>query len=121
MRALRQDPPAADFRLDAAARAKVPPGIDADALERLLAHIIPEERADILAYFQVPLERGRGYLMGFHDPQLQPLLEEVWAPMWDFSNATDEQIRNRDYPFPGAAIALARRAAAKTREPGETE
>ncbi|WP_325312619.1 hypothetical protein [Longimicrobium sp.] len=111
---LRLATPTQGYHLDAAARAKVPPGIDASALERLLASVVPERRDEILAYFQVPPDRpDRGYLMRIDDPELQAILEEVWAPMWDHAGATDAQLAEHAFPFPGREIALARRAAAR--------
>jgi hypothetical protein len=107
--------PASDqsYRLSADDRARVRPGFDADALERLLQAIRPDMRQEILAHFQFAEDTTRqyGYLVQFHDPKLQPLLEEVWAPMWDELNARDEDIERDVYGYPGREIALKRRAA----------
>jgi hypothetical protein len=112
---IRLASPTRGFHLTASEREKLVPGFDADALERLLARIIPERRTEILAYFQVPQDRSvrLGQLIQIKDPELQPILEEVWAPMWDRVGATDEDIARNTYDFPGREIAQARRAAAR--------
>jgi hypothetical protein len=60
-------------------------------------------RPEVLAHFQShqKISRGYGLLVQFHDPELQPLLEEVWAPMWDELNASDEDIERDVYGYPG--------------------
>jgi hypothetical protein len=119
---LRLAAPTQGYRIDPAARAKVFAGFDVDALERLLAHVRPERRTEILSYFLVPddaASRGRGQLIQVNDPELQALLEEVWAPMWDFVGATDGDIAANTYEFPGREIARARRAPFGGRRQGE--
>lgn len=112
---LRLAAPTQGYRIDPALRARVFKGFDADALERLLAHVAPERRAEILSYFLVPDNpepaRSRGQLIQIKDPLLQPLLEEVWAPMWDYVGATDADIEANTYDYPGREIARARRVA----------
>ncbi|HEX8246359.1 MAG TPA: hypothetical protein VF541_22840 [Longimicrobium sp.] len=111
---LRLASPAAEYRIDPATRAKVFAGFDVDALERLLASVTPERRAEILCYFLVPedtADLGRGQLIQVKDPELQRLLEEVWAPMWDYVGATDEEIAANAFGYPGREIAQERRAA----------
>lgn len=76
---LRLEAPDPAFRLTATDRAAVAPTFDADALERLLRQVRPEERGEILSYFQVG-KGARGHLVEIFDPQLQSILEEVWAP-----------------------------------------
>lgn len=115
-KALRATTPAREFRLAASEREKVVPGYDVAALESLLAHITPERRTEILKYFQFPEDRSAaplGLLMVIKDPQLQPLLEEVWAPMWDHVAATDEQVAENVFGYPGRALAMERRALKK--------
>lgn len=99
------------FRLTAAERANVPDIFDADALERLLAWAQPDKRPEILAHFQIQPADGqhRGHLVEFLDPRLQPLLEEVWAPLW--RNATDQEIEANIYGLPGRMVAKQRREA----------
>jgi hypothetical protein len=113
---LRSATPVSGYHLAPGEREKVVPGYDVAALERLLAHIIPERRTEILKYFQFPDDRSAaplGLLMVIKDPQLQPLLEEVWAPMWDHVGATDEQVEENVFGYPGRALAMERRAARK--------
>ena len=113
---LRLTEPDHGYRLTAADRAGVRPGFDVEALERLLQAIRPEMRPEILAHFQFheePTPTRYGHLVQFHDPELQPLLEEVWAPMWDAVNATDDDIARDTYGFPGREVAIKRRAARK--------
>lgn len=95
----------AAFRLTAAERAKIAPGFDPDALERLLAHIRPDLRPEILSYFDAG--GGRGQLIEIHDPHLQAVLEEVWAPMWE--DASERALDEGWFNMPGREIAKARR------------
>lgn len=113
---IRLEQPEADYRLSAAERAKIVPGFDVDALERLLASMNPDMRQEVLAFFQWRTADGapRGHLYRILDPQLQSILEEVWAPMWD--EATDEQIAENAFGMPGRKIAEQRRAERRTKE-----
>lgn len=104
--------PAADvhFRLTPEERASLRPGFDADALERLLAAIEPGARPDLLRSFQMPEpgERVRNTVqMG--DPELQPLLDEVWLPFWESQPARLHKHYADDNRWPG--LELARRRA----------
>ena len=112
---LRLEVPTTDYRIDPVVRAKVFPGFDVDALDRLLSRVTPARRSEILSYFLVPdnpqENKGKGLLMVIKDPELQAVLEEVWAPMWDHVGATDEEIAQNTYGYPGREIARARRAA----------
>lgn len=106
--------PAADpaYRLDDDDRARLIPGFDADALERLLAMVRPGRRREILAHFQKRENGDRlGHLVAIHDPELQKILEEVWATVWDAVQATDAEIEAAVYGYPGREIAMQRRAA----------
>ena len=107
----------AAFTLSASDRAQVRPGFDAEALERLLRMVRPDMRKEILLHFQVSdgTDQRYGDLVEFYDPQLQAVLEEVWAPMWDEVGATDEDIEANAFQYPGRAIAKQRRAAARAR------
>lgn len=109
---LRLEAPDPAFRLTAEDRATLAPHFDADALERLLRLIRPDMRAEILSHFQVG-KGARGHLVEIFDPQLQAVLEEVWAPFWD--DAPDQAIEENWYMMPGREIAKARRAAARAR------
>ncbi|HEX6371147.1 MAG TPA: hypothetical protein VF006_19670 [Longimicrobium sp.] len=112
---LRLEAPDAAFRLTAEDRAELAPVFDADALERLLRELRPDMRGEILAYFQKG--KSSGHLVEIHDPHLQTILEEVWAPYWE--NAPDEALDEDWYRMPGREIAKARRAAerARTQQP----
>ena len=109
---LRLEAPDPTFQLTAADRAAVAPVFDADALERLLRQVRPDQRGEILSYFQVG-NGARGHLVQIFDPQLQAILEEVWAPFWD--DAPDQAIEENWYRMPGREVAQARRAAARVR------
>lgn len=102
--------PDTSFRLSAEQRAGVGEGFDVDALERLLARIRPDMRQAIYLHFArvEPGARPRGWLVEFNEPELQPLLEEVWATQWD--DASDEELRTRAFFYPGWEIAKERRA-----------
>jgi hypothetical protein len=100
------------YRLSEADRAKLLPDFDVEALERLLGMTRPERRQDILKYFQVRENGERlGHLGGLEDPELQKVLEEVWAPLWDAVGATDADIEANLYGWPGRDVARQRRAA----------
>ena len=110
------------YRLSDADRAKLLPGFDVRALERLLGMTRPDMRQEILKYFQ-QRERGQhiGHLMGIEDPELQKVLEEVWVPMWNHVGATDAQLEANDYGFPGCEIAKQRRSARAAAQRGGSE
>ncbi|HEV2150505.1 MAG TPA: hypothetical protein VGR37_24105 [Longimicrobiaceae bacterium] len=109
LRLPRADPA---YRLDGADRAKMLPGFDADALERLLAMVRPDRRREVLAHFQKREDGERArHLVALDDPELQGMLEEVWAPVWDAVQATDAELAADVYGFPGREIAMQRRAA----------
>lgn len=103
------------YHLTGAEREKIRPGFDAEALQKLLRAVRPELRAEILAHFQA-VDDGvrRGMLVQFHDPELQPLLEEVWAPMWNEVKASDADLAANTFGFPGRQIAIQRREERRT-------
>jgi hypothetical protein len=109
---LRLEAPDKTFQFTAADRAAVAPLFDADALEKLLQQVRPDQRGEILPYFQMG-KGARGHLVEIADPQLQAILEEVWAPFWD--DASDQALEENWYQMPGREVAKARRAAARTR------
>lgn len=105
LRAARAD---ASYRLPAHERARVRPGFDVDALERLLGMVAPERRAEILESFQPP-RLGEDFveLTYIGDADLQAVLEEVWATYWD--RFTLAEIDADDSRRPGKERAKARR------------
>ena len=109
-RSFRLPVPDPDYHLSASDRAQVRHGFDPDALERLLANVEPAVRPMILQSFQWPKPgEPADNVMRLGDPSLQPLLDEVWAPMWDLfpPDAIDTETKD----FPGREIARQRRAA----------
>jgi hypothetical protein len=69
--------PDAPVHLNASERASLRRGVDADALERLLAAIPEPARASVLAGFR----RGsKSVPVSSEDPHLHELLQDVWAP-----------------------------------------
>lgn len=115
---LRLAIPDAAYRLSNQERAKLQEGFDATALERLLGMVRPDMRRELLAHFQVGDEAGplRGRITDLYDPELQRVLEEVWAPMW--ADLPDDMLEAADDPLPGRRIARQRRAAARANEKG---
>jgi hypothetical protein len=101
--------PDESFRLDAAERANIGPMYDPDALEHLLRRVQPEHRMEILAHFQIePFDgKRRGFLDEILDPELDPLLDAVYAPLWQ--NATDEQVEANLYGLRGRATVMKQR------------
>ena len=116
--------PDSAFRLSAEVRATVYRGFDVDALERLLARTRPDLREEFLFPFQTTDPgpgRRRGHLYEIFDPELQAILEEVWAPMWDDVSASDEDLEQDTYGYPGREIAIERREARRrARQQGES-
>jgi|GEM_PF-950094 len=111
---LRLEVPDRDFRLSAEERAKVVPDVDPDALERLLRMVRQDVRTEMLQTFQFPAPGERfGYLFEFDDPQLQAVLEEVWAPAWE--TVPDEVLEKGGLPHPGREVALRRRQERRNR------
>jgi hypothetical protein len=104
---IRLDAPDPNFKLTLQERESIRPGFDVDALERLLAAVEAPVRPLILSRFQTtrPGEPSRAWVrMG--DPALQPLLDEVWAPMWE---QHPEMLDKETKDFPGREIARQRR------------
>lgn len=109
---MRLPAPDQGFRLSEADRAEMLAGFDVEALERLLGMTRPDLRQEILKHFQKRKNGERlGILVQLSDPDLQKVLEEVWAPKWDLVNATDAEIEANAFGFPGREIARQRRAA----------
>lgn len=113
-RSIRAAVPEADFRLSAEQRARLNPGFDVAALERLLARVEPEHRSVILSCFVKPEpDTPRpGMLTQIKDPELQALLDEVWAPVWDHVGASDAELQKNELGLPGRDLAIQRRAQA---------
>lgn len=101
--------PDESFRLAPAERANIGPMYDPDALEHLLRRVQPEHRMEILAHFQIEPFDGarRGFLVEIFDPKLDPLLDAVWAPMWQY--ATDEEVEANVYGLRGRATVMKQR------------
>lgn len=118
MRPLRIEVPDRDFRLSAEERARIVPDVDPEALERLLGMVRPDVRAEMLKMFQYPAPgEDFGYLFEFNDPELQAVLEEVWAPAW--ADASDELLERGGLPHPGREVELRRRAERRRRGNGD--
>ncbi|HEX2202450.1 MAG TPA: hypothetical protein VHG91_04090 [Longimicrobium sp.] len=66
------------YTLSSDERAALRPGIDVDALERLLAKAPPEARGRLLGFFRKGTRAG---IVGAADPELDALIREVWAPL----------------------------------------
>jgi len=105
----------AKFHLSSDERSAVRRGFDVDALERLLAHLRPEVRSLVLQDFKYPA-RGEpaANLIQMGDPSLQPLLDEVWAPMWEFMQPGALETETKE--FPGRELARQRRRAALSKQ-----
>jgi hypothetical protein len=108
-KALRLETPDRNFKLTPQERASIRPGFDVDALERLLASVEPPFRPFFLSSFQAvePGMPGRVLVM-MGDPTLQPLLDEVWAPVWEMY---PEMMEMETKEYPGRELARQRRAA----------
>jgi len=70
--------PDVNFRLSPVERGKVRLGFDPEALERLLARLVPDVRSDILdAFQQPPPDETARLIVELKDPELNALLDEV--------------------------------------------
>lgn len=119
---MRLSAPEPGFRLSDADRAEILAGFDVEALERLLGMTRPDLRGEILKHFQKRKNGERlGILVRVADPDLQQVLEEVWAPKWDEVNATDAEIEANAFGFPGREIARQRRASGNRAQRGGSE
>lgn len=119
-RAIRLPEPDQRFRLSESERAQVRPGFDSDALERLLANVVPIVRPGILkSFLQPPPGQPADLLVQMGDPTLQPLLDEVWAPMWD--HLPHDAINTETKNFPGRELARQRRAERLKRDSDQKE
>ncbi len=105
----------AAFHLSPEERTGVRRGFDVDALERLLAHLRPEARPIVLGDFKYP-PRGEfaPLLIQMGDPSLQPLLDEVWAPVWELMQPGALETETKE--FPGRELARQRRRAAQSKQ-----
>lgn len=114
--------PDTGYRLPPEERAKVYPYFDADALERLLAAVSPEVRQVMLEGFQIPKPGEVGpqewVVPTTHigDPELQPLVEEVWATVWE---RRPDLLDNDAFDYPGKEIARRRREARRQQQKPE--
>jgi hypothetical protein len=100
------------FRLLPEDRAMVRSGFDVEALERLLAVIVPEARPELLKAFQWPPQgESASNIVQFKDSDLNALLDEVWLPMWE--EVTPEALDTETKDFPGLQLARQRRAASR--------
>ena len=109
---LRLDVPDAQYHLTPEQRARVIADYDADALERLLGMVRPDVRDELLSFFvwsDQPASIGTPSrkLTELPDPQLQAVLEEVWAPYWDHLPA--EALDREQAHLPGRDVARRRR------------
>jgi hypothetical protein len=108
-KALRLETPDRNFKLTPQERASIRPIFDVDALERLLASVEAPFRAFLLSRFQAAEPGTFGpMMMKMGDPALQPLLDEVWVPMWEMY---PELIDTETKEYPGRELARQRRAA----------
>lgn len=112
--AIRLVQPDPTFRLSSEDRAKIRTGFDVDALERLLAVVVPEGRPMLLSAFQFPASGPSRFVVQMGDPTLQPLLDAVWAPMWE--HMPPDAIDTETAPYPGRE--LARHRQLRAAEPG---
>jgi len=110
--------PTADYNyhIDPGTRSRLQPGVDADALERLLQYFPAESRPLHLEMFSsrdvVVDGDGRAPDLAVLDrishPVLQQLLEEVWQPFW--ASVPDTELERLGGGPPGRELARQRRA-----------
>jgi hypothetical protein len=96
-----------EFRLTESERQRLRRRFDHDALERLLAQVPPEQREGILECFRIPEGNEVRELWYIGDPDLQSILDEVWAPLW--MGRTVEEIEADETERPGKRLAVERK------------
>lgn len=113
--------PEMSYLLSAEDRAKVITGFDVDALERLLRRVRPDMRREVLRQFQLA-QPGEPVPLGiteFTEPELNPLLEEVWATMWH--DASDDFLAEGASSMPGRTLARQRREEERRHKGGKSK
>jgi hypothetical protein len=98
-------------------------------MDRLLATLGPEDRAQFLDSFQDAELAASGrrdvetrdvsITVWFSDPERQQLLEQVWAPFWSQLPAT--ALSDPSSPLPGRRLAALRQADSLARARNEQE
>jgi hypothetical protein len=102
--------PDPNYRIDAAARARLREGVDPNALELLLQHFPAASRARHLEMFS---QLSGKYLVGgrvltaISDPSQQAMLDEVWQPYW--ASMSDRELFEGSGGPPGRELAKRRR------------
>jgi hypothetical protein len=98
----------ASYRISDRDRSNVMNIFDVTALERLISMLPPEDRSDVLSYFQYAdpaSEYPPPKLVKFDSPELQEVLEHVWVPYW---STLSPAALYSDSQIPGRQLALAR-------------
>jgi hypothetical protein len=117
-RPLRLTTPDAWFSLTPDQRTRVLPFFDVEALERLLGMVQSEARDPMLRFFLAAEKKGpHAMLTEVDDPQLQAVLEEVWAPYW--KDLPDEVLDKEQAPLPGREVERRLRAARRRGQEGK--
>jgi hypothetical protein len=104
------------YHIEADARSRLRPGVDAEALERLLQRFPAESRASHLELFSTRGgevdSHGRApdvtVLTRISDPGMQHLLEQIWQPFW--ATLSDAELAEARGGPPGLELARQRRA-----------
>ena len=109
------------IRLSETQRSRIATQWDADAVEKIASLLNGEDRRTFLHPFggvpgdtvpAVPSRQVSYYFMLTHpDPQIQELLDLMWAPYWETLPPEALTSESPAYKFPGRKIALERRAA----------
>lgn len=111
---LHLNQPDTTYRLSTAARSRVLPIFDVEAVERLLQHAKPELRAHFLALLSRQEERSSfhwSHLKQINDPVLHAILEEVYQPFW--RTLPDDAFTDLSMDaYPGRMLAAKRRGKA---------
>ncbi|HEX8430850.1 MAG TPA: hypothetical protein VF625_06160 [Longimicrobium sp.] len=109
-RPLRLTTPDTSYRLTPDQRTGVLPFFDVGALERLLGMVRADAREPMLRFFLAAEKKGpHAMLTELDDPELQAVLEEVWAPYW--KDLPDEILDREEAPIPGREVERRLRAA----------
>jgi len=96
--------PDPSYHISAEERAQLLPGVNADALERLLQHFSPEGRPAHLAMFSrrvVVIDAegrapGMSFLTGSSNPEMQAMIDAAWGTNESFGTGRPGEPPDRD-------------------------
>jgi hypothetical protein len=104
--------PDAEFKLSQTELARLRPEVDADAVQRFLASVVPEYRSYFLERVTLPGDlppKHHVYAVIIPDREMDLLYDAIWAPVWKHRSREEllEVYARSDTPPLGLRTALA--------------